>query len=881
MAFPISPVNGQEHRDYIYDDIAGAWKKNNDTPKEFPPDSNLIAYYPLDESVGAGGAVATYHLDGNALDLSGNGNHGTEANPVYLNNKLIDGTGTHIDLPISPTLEEALKSGDFSFSLWWEQTPTGYAWTDRISFYANGESYFRLEHGSDDTAERGYWCGISEVGSVLPSSFSNYTYLGEDYNMHHYVAIWSRTSQRLSLYIDGIEVQYNVSANILQVFTSVSNLQLIRHDAVGDIIDEVNIFDRALSQAEITELYNNPANKNLLIEEESISGVQGAIATYHLDGDVLDSSGNGNTGTPTAITYENSIAGSAAIFNGTTSTINLGSLYTSNTEIGISIWIKYSGSTVMDNQNIFRQEDGDYRFLLALQALQSTPVLALGLYHGGAYSETDTLITLSDYTNTWRHIAVSGNSNGAYLYVDGEVIDYLSGAIDIGRTAASYVGSSSGTVELYSGNTDEINLFDRALTYKEVQELYNNPANKILNNNAIDGLVGEWNLDGNSNDSSGNGRHGTDFGPNWVQGRKDSLCTSNGTSSGTYNTNIDFNSSLWTVSAWCKPEEGATLESNSVICRFAESGDSRRMFFYIEESDDNIRLYFNDNVGAEGASGVFKVDGALVYEWQSLIATFDGTTVNGYYNGNLVFSDVFTGTVMNNFSILGIGCKSDTNLENFQGLIEDVKIFNRVLTKQEILALAEQTHPVKDYSGNNNDGYSVGQLSSVQGISGKSLSASNNFYTKSSISGELYSISLWANDLDISGTTGWNVLLSPEGGNSCIAFGDFTASFPDETLTIRDDDFGYSYIKSTIPEGNNHLVFSWNGTYYDIYINSVLQVMYTYNTPRLLKLDDFQMLGWWNHDPGDLFNGLLDEVRIYDKALSQEEITALYEMKTH
>jgi len=720
MAFPISPANGQEHKDYIYDSTIGAWKKNNDTPKEFPPDSNLIAYYPLDESVGVGGAVATYHLDGNALDSSGNGNHGTEANPAYLNNQLVDGTGTHIDLPISLELEEALKSGDFSFSLWWKQTSTGYAWMDRISFYANEESYFRLEHGNDATAERGYWCGISEVGSVLPISFSNYTYLGEDYNFHHYAIVYSRTSQRLSLYIDGIEVQQNTSANILQVFTSVSTFQLIRHDAIDDVIDEVNIFDRALSQAEITELYTNPSNKNLLEIEEDISGVQGAIATYHLDGDVLDSSGFGNDGTPTDITYENSISGSAAVFNGSTSTINHGSLFTSNTDIGISVWMKWSGSTTSDNQNILRQEDGDNRFLLALQELQSAPVLALGLYHGGAYSETDTIITSEDYSGKWRHIAVSGNSNGTYLYVDGEVIDFLFGVIDVGRTAILYSGSSGGATEYFDGSIDEINIFDRALTYKEVQELYNNPANKLLNNNAIDGLVGEWNLNGNANDTSGSGYHLATVGtPNWVQGRKEKLCLDNNDTSGLQGA-FTPNLTQFTISFWMKPDD-VDQEAWAKVFDISNLADTFYIVYLQYTDSELLHCVFANDAGTNFTLTTTSIDQDPT-AWGHYTIKFDGSFGYLYLNGIYVTKSAFTGTFTHSFGTIGLGVNSDgTNTWNYQGLLENFKVYNRALSEQEILALAEQTHPVEDKSGNNNNGYSIGQLSSVKGVAGKAI----------------------------------------------------------------------------------------------------------------------------------------------------------------
>ncbi|MEM5797227.1 MAG: LamG domain-containing protein [Candidatus Aenigmatarchaeota archaeon] len=77
--------------------------------------------------------------------------------------------------------------------------------------------------------------------------------------------------------------------------------------------------------------------------------------------------------------------------------------------------------------------------------------------------------------------------------------------------------------------------------------------------------------------------------------------------------------------------------------------------------------------------------------WSHVAATFDGTTRRIYLNGTQIASDTPTGHNVPNANNFRIG---STNLgEYFNGTIDDVRIYDRALTADEIKSLANATPP--------------------------------------------------------------------------------------------------------------------------------------------------------------------------------------------
>ena len=87
------------------------------------------------------------------------------------------------------------------------------------------------------------------------------------------------------------------------------------------------------------------------------------------------------------------------------------------------------------------------------------------------------------------------------------------------------------------------------------------------------------------------------------------------------------------------------------------------------------------------------------------------------------------------------------------------------------------------------------------------------------------------------------------------------------------------YDQSTIeinPNEWTHVAVTYDGTNINAYVNG--QLDFTYNAPGAIdrsQLDDFQIAREVNSD--HYFNGLIDEVEVFNRALSQPEIQSIYD----
>ena len=98
---------------------------------------------------------------------------------------------------------------------------------------------------------------------------------------------------------------------------------------------------------------------------------------------------------------------------------------------------------------------------------------------------------------------------------------------------------------------------------------------------------------------------------------------------------------------------------------------------------------FGDKVQVWFDPGGFQAEsttGLTLNQWHHLAATYDGAEVNIYINGSLDVSDPTAVTPATNTKPLVFGSLGD-NSRFFQGLIDEVEIFNRALSAAEIRAI--------------------------------------------------------------------------------------------------------------------------------------------------------------------------------------------------
>jgi len=465
-----------------------------------------------------------------------------------------------------------------------------------------------------------------------------------------------------------------------------------------------------------------PSNENLLAHY-SLSdgdGVGGAVATYHLDGNALDSSGNGNHGTTTNVTFTEG----TAVFNGTSSNVNLGKPHFLKNEFSISVHYQLDLLQLETYAKVISIGDisnTQSMFYFGPRNIGESSIIWV-FYDGTTYLIKE---IYDGYDTNEHHFVVTYNSPNRKIYFDGVLIENNEfngdwSAFTMENWSIGGAFNALGVNNL-AGKVWEVNAFDRELSAQEVTELYTNPRNENLNLPTLpNDPIGQWDLNGDSNDSSGNGYHGVDTDVTYVQGKKDNLAGEfDGTSS---IINIDkqvfFNSEPRTFCAWVK--RGLAGDSFGEVINNHFSGQLQVM------NDGAIRFgyYYNSSWHHTIYSKI------ILDKWNHIAATLytDGTNIiakvfiNGIYDSNAIY----TGNSISDSSILKIGA-FNIGLEMFQGSIEQVKLFNRVLSNQEILALAEQTHPIQDNSLTRLDGYIKPPVSYGKAKKGKGINFASNY----------------------------------------------------------------------------------------------------------------------------------------------------------
>jgi hypothetical protein len=200
------------------------------------------------------------------------------------------------------------------------------------------------------------------------------------------------------------------------------------------------------------------------------------------------------------------------------------------------------------------------------------------------------------------------------------------------------------------------------------------------------GLVGWWQFNEGSGtkaaDSSGSGNDGTLSGPvTWDTGWDGTACLS---FNGPYNfVRVPDSASLnmtdgITIAAWVNPR---WTGNNRIMQKSTEGSDNQ--YRLLKEGGNNIRFHVPPFPNLE-ATGFIPAKG----EWSHLAGTYDGKEVRIYINGKMVASQAASGRMDISNGPLFIGTKHSTAPagDEYNGLMDDVRIYNRGLSEAEIKA---------------------------------------------------------------------------------------------------------------------------------------------------------------------------------------------------
>ncbi len=416
----------------------------------------------------------------------------------------------------------------------------------------------------------------------------------------------------------------------------------------------------------------------------------GLIAYWKLDDgagtSAVDSSGNGNTGTLTngATFMTGGYYDGGVNFDGSNDLVSAAQATTSNT-FTISAWIyptRYGNSDT--GNGIFYQGTG-LNLLGTVLWVGTGPTIGtntLGMrYEGGAIGKANNnVISL----NAWQQVAVVYSAGTATFYVNGVQQGTASG-MGSGAPASnlSYLGywyDYTNAARYFQGSMDDVRVYNRPLSAAEITTLYNWHVSPPSS-----GLIDWWKFDESSGtvatDSAG-GNTGTILnGPTFTSaGKLAGAVTFDGSTQYVSVGNpASLQLSTATLSAWIKTSNAGT-SYRAIVAK----GNAWDMYL-----KDNIFMIYDPGAAADRSTGINLADNA----WHHVAVAFNSGVASGttlYIDGVLKLTTTLTvGNQTQSFNIASGG-----GIQDFAGTIDDVRIYNRILSADEVYGIYRTSSPV-------------------------------------------------------------------------------------------------------------------------------------------------------------------------------------------
>ncbi|MFL6374830.1 MAG: LamG-like jellyroll fold domain-containing protein [Pyrinomonadaceae bacterium] len=549
----------------------------------------------------------------------------------------------------------------------------------------NTSGYRRLIDFLGGTADTGVYVNgglafypVTNTGSIPPGTWTQ-------------VVITRDASNVVTGYINGTSAWSFTDSSNLGVIDGHNTLRFFQDNTSGGAAGEassgsvarIRIWDGVLSSGQVAALDRAAS--------VPVPAPAGLTSWYPADGNSLDVRSR-NDGTPqNGVAYAAGEVGQAFSFDGIDDSVDLGTWFTMN-DFTISMWVKPGETQVQYADIIDNNHTGAQNWVLQ-QDSTNTNVYA--------FSGTP------DFTltpNVWQHVVVTHDaSNAVSVYVNGAVVAAGTFAIPYNGTQFLRLGRWGGGGRNWNGQMDEVAIFSRALTAADITALYGSGQAGMCKPTATvppTGLVGWWGGDGDARDISGNAndgilRNGAGFASGKVgqgfrfDGIDDSIDTS-----GSPNPSLNFGAGDLTIEAWVNFTTLPLAGSNGVI--YADGYASNGAFAGLRITDTgNAEFSIRD-------TGFHTIDviGTRVLNdgaWHHIVGTRQGTTGNVYVDGTSDATPITNASLASintncNFGFIGgfrsdAFCSSPANESFFNGLIDEVSVYNRALTQAEFTSI--------------------------------------------------------------------------------------------------------------------------------------------------------------------------------------------------
>ena len=605
-----------------------------------PPPSGLVAAYGFDEGVGS-----------SVADASGSGNGGTISGASWTTGRFggalsFNGTNNWVTVPDANSLDLTR----FTISAWVKPASTQSGWrTVALKEKTNGLAYALYANGVSPSAPAVWIDAGSEVGtgtgaSALPAGVWSYvtgTYDGS----------------ALRLYVDGV---LKATRNTTGTIAATTGPLRIGGNAVwtewfNGALDEIRIYNRALSAAEINTDRNTPIRQD--------------------------------TDPPSAPT-------------GLTAAGGLGTVALS--------WNPVTDSSGISGYGVHRSTTSGFTpstatFVRSVSATSMTDTVTPGTYYyrviahdgaGNASHPSAEASATATADTTDPSVSVSSPADAATV----------SGSVALAATASDNVGvvgvqfnvdgnnvGAEDTTTPYTANWDSTTV---AAGQHQITAVARDAAGNTTTSAAVtvtvsappptpSGLVAAYGFDegvGSSvADASGSGNGGTISGASWTTGRFGGALSFNGTNN--WVTVPDANSldlTRFTISAWVKL---ASTQSGWRTVALKEKTNGLAYALYANGVSPSAPAVWID-AGSEVGTGT----GASALPagvWSYVTGTYDGSALRLYVDGVLKATRNTTGTIAATTGPLRIGGNAVWT-EWFNGALDEIRIYNRALSAAEI-----------------------------------------------------------------------------------------------------------------------------------------------------------------------------------------------------
>ena len=521
---------------------------------------------------------------------------------------------------------------------------------------------------------------------------------------YHVVVTWSN-GVGAAIYIDGVLAQFTASSlsrqqNSQQI--ALGNIDSRGTSTVGydGLIDQYRYYNRVVSASEANTLY---AETNATTSNTNLFNEGAGVALYTFDYDASDA-GRLYDGAPNNVAF--GIEGktnTGARFNGNNSRITLPGISaiptnsSPNKSYSVSFWINSNATRLNSTSGSYRSGqifgfyDDTYSMIgFGGNTNSSFPTGKLFYYnYGGVGQRNNWIITPNSYADdNWHHVVVtdeyvsSGNTRNRKLYVDGSLIVSDSQANTWYPSAAGNTIGSQNTNNQLDADVDQARIFSKVLIQTEINTLYNSGNGEIAcvytaTTNDINyptTNAAYYKLDNSSDDFSTGGNDGTDTNIEYRFGRFGQAAVFNGSNSKIdLGNNSSNNSSTISVSLWFK-----TTGHSSTATLINNGGSNSGETGYFLGLNSNGTIKFEAGTGA--------VNGSVNYAdniWHHIALTLNSGAYNIYVDGDTTpvmnGSGAFTSTATRP-TWIGQFSYASSNIEFFNGLIDQVRIFNSALS---------------------------------------------------------------------------------------------------------------------------------------------------------------------------------------------------------